>query len=66
MTVDDYIILLEENGIGLLDYQKFLIKKMPTSAALTCSILYRCDCRSAAKLQEILYKTLMTEKGVED
>ena len=67
MTIDDYIALLEENGIRLLDYQKFLMKKMLTSNAL----IYFVPCRgcgwSTAKLYATLYKIiLMAEKEVED
>ena len=66
MTIDDYIALLEENGIRLLDYQKFLIKKMLTSD----NPIYFIPCRgcgwSTAKLWATLYKRLMAEKEVED
>ena len=65
MTIDDYIALLEENGIRLLDYQKFLIKKMLTSG----NPIYFTPCRgcgwSTAKLWATLYKRLMAEKEVE-
>lgn len=66
MTIDDYIALLEENGIRLLDYQKFLIKKMLTSG----NPIYFTPCRgcgwSTAKLWATLYKRLIAEKEVED
>ena len=63
MTIDDYIVFLEENGIGLLDYQKFLIKKMLTSDAP----IYFTPCRgcgwSTAKLWATLYKMYGVDKN---
>ena len=66
MTIDDYIALLEENGVGLLDYQKFLIKKFITSGSPIYFTSYRSYGWSTARLWAILYKMLMAEKEVED
>ena len=56
MTIDDYITLLEENGIKFFDYQKFLIKKIIASD----NPIYFTPCRdcgwSMAKLWATLYK----------
>lgn len=67
MTIDDYIALLEENGIKFLDYQKFLIKKMLTSDSPIYFVPCRgCGC-SKAKLWATLYRgVFMAEKEVED
>ena len=66
MTIDDYIVLLEENGIKFLDYQKFLIKKMLTSDALIYFVPRRGCGWFTAKLWATLYQRLMAEKEVED
>ena len=66
MTIDDYIVVLEENGIRLLDYQKFLIKKMLTSGNPIYFTPYRGCGWSTAKLWATLYKRLMAEEEVED
>ena len=66
MTIDDYIALLEENGIRLLDYQKFLIKKMLTSGNPIYFTPRRGCGWSTAKLWATLYKRLMAEKEAED
>ena len=65
MTIDDYIALLEENGIKFLDYQKFLIKKMLTSS----NPIYFTPCRgcewSTAKLWVTLYKMREVDEDVD-
>lgn len=57
MPIDDYIALLEENGIKFSGYQKFLIKKM----LVDNNPIYFTPCRgcgwSTAKLWATLYKT---------
>ena len=56
MTPDDYIAVLEESGINLLEYQKILLLNLINSNNFRWLIPTRGDGRSTTKALAILYK----------